>query len=368
MDWIRRNWPDLLIGFALLAVISGIVATLLTGGSFFPIGGGGSQDNPSPTVSQTQNLPGNRNQTNNAAAGQNQSTDSGLADLPLLGTDDATDSTTDTGIADDGPVDPFAVLEDDPQELPTVVALRPGASEPGADTGEQTAANQGAAAAAEATTDTSPAQPAAQTQQDAPATSQQQVTSGDSPSEAVPYTVGVGAFRDAGNAERQAGVFRQAGYPVVVATQDDLTVVLLGPYATQSEAERVRDAVVSGGFGVSPLVYTYQGEDDGAATSSAATPEPAATTPPASSPAATDTSQPEPATSATAAGRWLQVGAYSSPENAAAQADVLEGLGYGVTQQQDGNLIRVLVGPYADGQLAAARDRLAAQGIDSVPR
>ena len=36
MDWIRRNWPDLLIGVALFSVITGIVATLLSGGTILP--------------------------------------------------------------------------------------------------------------------------------------------------------------------------------------------------------------------------------------------------------------------------------------------------------------------------------------------
>ena len=44
MDWIRRNWPDLLIGLALLLVIGGIIATLLNGGNFLPFGRGALQE------------------------------------------------------------------------------------------------------------------------------------------------------------------------------------------------------------------------------------------------------------------------------------------------------------------------------------
>ena len=33
MDWFRRNWPDLVIGVALVAVVALIVVTLLSGGS-----------------------------------------------------------------------------------------------------------------------------------------------------------------------------------------------------------------------------------------------------------------------------------------------------------------------------------------------
>ena len=40
MDWFRRNWPDVLIGIALILVIAGIVSTLITGGSPFPFGSG----------------------------------------------------------------------------------------------------------------------------------------------------------------------------------------------------------------------------------------------------------------------------------------------------------------------------------------
>jgi tetratricopeptide (TPR) repeat protein len=48
MDWLRRNWPDMAIGLALVAVIAGIVATLITGGSFFPVAPA-TPTPPSPT-------------------------------------------------------------------------------------------------------------------------------------------------------------------------------------------------------------------------------------------------------------------------------------------------------------------------------
>ena len=367
MDWIRRNWPDLLIGFALLAVISGIVATLLTGGSFFP--GQGNQTAPQPTAqTQAPVQPQQPTQPQNGGAAEAESTD--VSGLPLIDPDP---------LADDGPVDPFAVPAEvseaeaqeaaaadaaDPLELPSVVALRPGADPQAA---AQPSAQQPAA------TPQAPAQqqPAAES---APATAP--TSSEGLPSSTVPYTVGVGAFRNQENAGRQADVFRQAGYPVVVASQDDFTVVLLGPYANRSEADRVQAAVTSGGFGISPIVYTYQDDEDGAQTSTSAAPaaaEPAAApaTPPATvTPAVTPApeSSPAPAATATGAGRYLQVGAFSSTDNATAQTNQLEGLGYTVTQEQDGALIRVLVGPFDDGQITGARNRLAAQGIDSVPR
>ena len=367
MDWIRRNWPDLLIGFALLAVISGIVATLLTGGSFFPGQGNQTARQPAaqtePVQPPAQTQPQTAQQDDGAIPGQQ----SDVTGLPLIDTDPLAD----------GPVDPFAVTEEpsaaeqqeaaeadaaDPLDLPSVVALRPGtdpesvpapAQQPAAQP-QQPAQQQSAAAPAEA-----------------PVQSTTSTSSGDLPSSTVPYTVGVGAFRNQENAERQANVFRQAGYPVVVASQDDFTVVLLGPYANRSEADRVLDTVTSGGFGVAPIVYTYQDDEGDAQTSTSTAPaatEPAQQTPAATAAPAAQESAPAPAATATGAGRFLQVGAYSSTDNASAQTDQLESLGYTVTQEQDGALIRVLVGPFEDNQITGARNRLAAQGIDSVPR
>ena len=392
MDWIRRNWPDLLIGFALLAVISGIVATLLTGGSFFP--GQGSQATQTTTgqsAAQTQGVTQEQNEAQQqdgpGTPDQPVTGDPEISGLPMIGQDPQPHS-----LLDDGPVDPFAAPaetaeqeaaiadETDPLELPSVVALRPGASP------EAPAATPAGAPAAPSQ---EPAQQAPEQAQQQPAATQAPTAAGSEglPSSAVPFTVGVGAFRNQENAERQASVFRQAGYPVVVANQDDFTVVLLGPYSNRSEAERVGTAVSTGGFDVTPIVYTYQDDEGGEQTSTstttpattappaasapapAQTPQapaaPAETPPAASAPATTPTA---PASTATGAGRYLQVGAYSSDENASAQAVQLEELGYSVTQQQDGNLIRVLVGPYEDNQVTGARNRLAAQGIDSVPR
>ncbi|MBW6456410.1 MAG: hypothetical protein K0A98_11055, partial [Trueperaceae bacterium] len=50
MDWLRRNWPDLAIGLALVAVIGGIIATLITGGTFFPATPAAPPPPPAPTA------------------------------------------------------------------------------------------------------------------------------------------------------------------------------------------------------------------------------------------------------------------------------------------------------------------------------
>lgn len=374
MDWIRRNWPDLLIGFALLAVISGIVATLLTGGSFF------SSGSSTPPPAQVQAADTRNTERDPPAAARD-------------GEGESPDRTAAAVAAEDEPVDPFAELaeaeaeaaaasaaaaaEEDggQEELPAVVALRPGATADTpapADGGAGTAGTPPTQEPAEPAGETAAAPAAAPAQESAgagsPVAPAAGVSSGTAPSQAEPYTVGVGAFRAADNAERQAAVFRQAGYPVIVAAQDELSVVLLGPYTNRSEAERIRDTVNAEGFDVDAIVYTYQGGGDSAA---AGTEDAAGTAAevPAAAPAAGQpaAAAPVPTASAATSGRYLQVGAYSSDGNAAAQRTVLENLGYDVVERQDGNLIRILVGPWPEEQLSGARDRLAGQGIDSVP-
>jgi cell division protein FtsN len=186
--------------------------------------------------------------------------------------------------------------------------------------------------------------------------------------------VSVGSFRNADNARRQAELFRQAGYPVFIATQEDLNLVLLGPYRLETEAERVRAAVAAGGFDVAPIIYTFRPEGEAAAPAAAqpaaaTAPQPAAAAPASTAqPAAAAPAAPQPAATASEAGRYLQAGAYSTQDYAQLQRSAIEELGFRVSVVQEGTLLRVLVGPYGDADLEAARSSLARQGIDSIPR
>jgi cell division septation protein DedD len=367
MDWIRRNWPDLLIGMGLLAVIAGIVATLLTGGTIFPLG---QERQPAPAPTSTANA--RQDSTPVPLPGQG----TALSGDSTAGT--ASESTAASTVTVSGlpPISQPAGLADAqadnaglPESAP-VVALRPGDSAPAEQVPAQTPAQAEAQAAAQP-----PAQAAAQAQAAATAAAGQAAAAPAEGAEA-PYRVSVGSFRNADNARRQAELFRQAGYPVFTATQGDLNLVLLGPYRLETEAERVRSAVAAGGFDVAPIIYTFQPEGQAAVTPAETpvqtpvqTPAPVTTTAPTPvlAPAGAD-SPAVPAATATAAGRYLQAGAYSSRENAELQRSAIEQLGFRASVQLEGNLLRVLVGPYGDTDLEAARSSLARQGIDSIPR
>lgn len=186
----------------------------------------------------------------------------------------------------------------------------------------------------------------------------------------------MGAFSHADYAQRQEQVFKKAGYPVFLADQGDLTIVLVGPYRTQSEADAVASRIKGGGFGVDPVVYEFKGTQDsapqpastaagGSATSSAA--------PASSSGAATSATTPAPnaATNASTAGgdqRYLQVGAYGNSESAKPQSAKLASMGYQVTERTEGGLVKLLIGPFGPDRLQKVQSDLKAAGIDSFPR
>jgi cell division septation protein DedD len=181
------------------------------------------------------------------------------------------------------------------------------------------------------------------------------------------YRVSVGAFGNADNAQRLAQQFQGAGYPVLLGTQGNLTIVLLGPYATDAEARRVAGQV-DGSFGVvDPTVYRYE-PDDAVASAPATTPAAPATATPAAPAASTTTPAAPPAPTASATGRYLQVGAYANRESSLPQRERLEGIGFTVTEVQEGELLKLLVGPYQGAALSDAQSRLAAEGIENFAR
>jgi cell division septation protein DedD len=376
MDWLRRNWPDMAIGLALVAVIAGIVATLITGGSFFPV----APATPSipPTV---------------------------IAPLPS-----APVGTTPAPL-DAPPTSPGAVsvLTPDgrvvettapPAAIPPAGAATPAAATPTSnvtvlapvtDPGPAPAVPPAAVAPAPAVPTPAPT-PAATPAPVAAAPAAPTGLPAVSANDAAPYRVSVGAFGSPDNAARQAQTFRAAGYPVFTGTQGTLTIVLVGPYDTEAEANRVAAQIGAGGFGVAPVVYRFRPD---AATPGASTPAPgaaAASAPPAAASTAAVPTTPAPAAASTPAvptpappaavpapaaapaiqtassGRSLQVGAFADATSAGPLRERLASLGLVAFEVREDGLIKLLVGPFEAARLTEVRRQLAAVGIESFPR
>jgi len=184
------------------------------------------------------------------------------------------------------------------------------------------------------------------------------------PDPEAPFRVSVGAFADPDNAARQAETFRTAGYPVFTGTQGNLTIVLVGPYPTEADAAAVAARIRAGGFGIDPVIYRFEPDVAAPAAPAAPAPAPAAPAPPAPSvePAPTPTADPAPAA------RYLQVGAFASPESAQPLRDRLASLGYATSEVREDGMLKLLVGPFDEAGRSEARQRLAAQGIESFVR
>jgi cell division protein FtsN len=314
MDWLRRNWPDLLIGIALVAVIAGIVATLLGGSSFLPFGQQGpvetSRQFTSPSAPQPMPPAGVP-----AAAEE-----AGEAIIPVVPTEGQVPVDTAPEAAQLAPPPP-AEAEASP--------ITPAAPQPQPEP-----------------TQPSPTPPAAQPQQPpAGATASLQEPS---------YRVGVGAFANEENANRRAQQFRNEGYPVFIGRQAELFLVLVGPYAEASEANAVAARIREAGLESDPRIFSYTPSEQAAAP----TPAPA-------------TTQTPPATAAPAAEgrRYLQVGAYNSLQSAQPQRERMQEMGFEVTvrelERDNRTLYRLLIGPFAPAELAAAQERLNALGIEN---
>lgn len=384
MDWLRRNWPDLAIGIALIAVIAGIVATLITGGSFFPIGGGGGSTPPTPTppsaVVTTPSTPSTPVIGEPPAAGVEGGVEQPLGE-PLSTEPSLTEPLAGEPLAGEPvvgePVDPApAAADPDPSPVaqPPVVVVTPVAPDP------QPAATPDPAPQAQPQ---APAVVVTPTPAVDPAPAATPAPAGALPAasadEEAPFRVSAGAFGNADNAARLAQTLRDAGYPVFTGTQGNLTIVLVGPYETEAAADQVSARIAAGGFGVQPAVYRFRPDaaESNAAVSTPATPaEPAAATPAPATPAPVT---PAPVTPAPAVGsnepiatsstgRSLQVGAFVDLASTQPLRDRLAGLGLVAFEVREGGLVKLLVGPFDDANLALARARLAQQGIESFPR
>lgn len=326
MDWIRRNWPDLLIGVALLAVIAGIIATLLNGGSFLPFGNPSASPSVSSPAPNFQTTPQTNSQTTPEAT-QPQTSEP----VTLGSSAEGAQQTEQNGVTAVPPGQ--SVAEDAPEEAAgegaAVTPVAPGASQDEND----------------------PVEPAAQA---APASQSAASEAAGLPSE--PFRIGVGSFSQTENAERHAEAFREEGYPVFVAQQGAFAVVLVGPYDSRSEAEAVLSEIRSSGLEANPILYELEGgaAEDVAAAEGEASAEAASV---ADAPAATSAS----------GGTYIQVGAYNSEELATPQRERLEQLGYSTRLQRgDGNdLIRLWIGPFDSDSVAEVRTQLSDLGIDN---
>lgn len=349
MDWIRRNWPDLLIGVALVAVIAGIIITLLSGGSFSMFDRSRrtvTTPNQTTTTNSPFSSPEDTTPTNTTAdttpTNTTNTTANNTTTTPTTTPDQTNAANTNTG----------AGIEPILPDLPVADTRQP------ADTNTTTTANTTANTTATATPETTTA------------TTTANVASTPIPPAAAgtaPYRVSVGAFGQRQNAETLANTFRELGYPVFVAQEGDFFITLVGPYEQESAANQVAERIRAEGNDA--LVYRLSDPEPETAAQPAQAAAPAASTPaPAETTTTTTPTQSNPDNSWTnRGGTYLQVGAYASLESSLPQRRRLESLGFNVSERFSDELVRLVIGPFTEAEVPVAQAQLSANGIDNFP-
>ena len=372
MDWLRRNWPDLIIGVALVAVVALIVVTLLSGGSLASLVRRNPPELPLTTTNTAPNPAANTGA--NTAGSSTPQTAPG-----------ATSGANNGATAPTGGVDVFV----------------PGI--PGGQAGTATGVSGGQAQA-----NALPGAAGAQTASGGLAQgSAAPVNTGPLPeaTQSGGFRVAAGAVDSRDAAANLAGSFREANYTVTVEQQNNLYLLWVGPYTTRADADRVAARLQTDGLVPDALVYSYSGPNSSTSNSNASGPNstnpgsssggavaanpgnPAANTNAAANAstntatntgpnavantgAAANTNTGAGNTTAGASGpRYLQVGAFVSDASAQPLRAQLEALGFSVTRRvSDTGLVRLLVGPFNDAQLSRTQARLTNEGVpDAFP-
>ncbi len=353
MDWIRRNFPDLLIGLALVVVIGAIIATLLSGGSLFPGGKRNTVADILPSSGSSTTLPVTSTTTSTTTP-----TNTGSIAVPV---------TTDTNTIDTNT---------------TTIPQAPIATATGAATNAATNAANSAVAAANALTDVTPLNPSAlpvvvvggnnETSNTANTTAVSNTVVNTNTATTVaasgnnaPYRVSVGAFGNAANANKRVETFKARGYPAFSAKQGSLTLVLVGPYDTQSQANKVAQDIKSSGLEPAANVIKFNPNAAASSASSTANTAPAAST---SAIASASSSNALTAPPVAVSGNYLQVGAYRTNATAQPLKDKLAKLGFSPQNLEDNNFIKVIIGPFDANGLKTAQAILKANNLDSFVR
>jgi len=411
MDWLRRNWPDLLIGVALVVVIAMIVITLLSGGSLASLV---RRDTPQPLATSTggaQTTNGSATASGDAAAGSTSTN-----------TQANTSANNQTNAQANTPADGATTGDGYDVFVPGVPGRETAAD--GGQAGEAAGVGGDASASGDQTTDAGAEVGAADAA--LPATSQ---TGG--------FRVAAGATNSRDGARALAESYREDGLEVTVEQKDDLYLLWVGPYGIRADADVTAETIIAGGGDA--LVYSYDGESDDTEAAAdiadesvegteIALPDTAngvtqnavtensvangagngdgtvladngATRIPAAGNANAGTTRAgtsgnsgatagnaatgNATTGNTAPGnevaedlavgagtgeRYLQVGAFASDASAAPRLAQLEQLSLNVTSSEDaGGLLRLFVGPYGEAQISQLQARLNARGIESFP-
>ena len=422
MDWIRRNWPDLLIAIALVAVIAGIIATLLSGGSLWPTSRGGGNQPLTSTgrsavngtgVNGGANAPVNLrtgNAANNNAAnlgggltlgnapgvngvnGANVEVVSPAVNNGLNGTGAnlnvgtgqrnlnantgatlaAPLSRNNTGTSLAAPLSsPLASSPRAGSSLSAdinngnnrALSIAPNANNAGGTVAGGVVSANGVTIPNSANANTAGTQQLSGNTSFA-STQAISVNPANAATSDGSYKISVGAFGVVANAQNLANRLNQQGYPVGYDQQGSLNVVYVGPYASRAQADAVSGQLRQAGQDTSVYAdpQAVASNQQFAATGQAGQQNFQQNFQQQQAVTSNQTVAPA------GVGRsYLQVGAYLDVPSSLTQRSTLERLGLTVYDRREGGYVKLIVGPFAENEVGIYRSQLLDRGIDSFP-
>jgi cell division protein FtsN len=348
MDWLKRNWVDVLMGGLIFAIAAGVLVVLLRGGLFVSSNSGstatvgntntGTTVAPPATPNTTVTTPTSNTSTSTLAP------ETPAPETPVVPT---TPSAPARPVAK--PIPPRATASLSVPEIPEA----PNGETPNPQT-----------TPAQATTQTKPiqtakpSQPAQAIKPTVPAkpspnqVGQPNQTGNYSRADFLRnYRIAAGSYTNLERAIRAASALRARGLPAQQFSSGNTYVVVVGPYAREASARsallRVRQTLPDA------ILYRPDGSKEGVA----------------KKPAPTQQKQggggSSPATITASA--YLQVGAFKDSSSASGLLEKLKSAGFAPLTKNISGLLRVLVGPLQPSQIETTRTTLKNQGFDAFP-
>jgi cell division septation protein DedD len=349
MDWLRRNWVDVLMAGLILAVVGGFLTLLLRGGVIKPNAETNPALNTNPTTSTVTTVPAPTTPT----PAPTTPTPAPTTPTPPSSTQPATGNkptptpetikprtTVSLGVPDipEGPISAATTSNSS-----TTTAIKPSITK------------------ANAATNLNPTSPTTKPQASKVPTTTTSKPNTTSPKTTGTYTradflrnyrVAAGSYINLERAKKAVTQLRARGLPAQTFPSATTHVVVVGPYARETSA-RTAFAKVRQLF-PDAILYRPDGTKE-----SYARVNPAPKTP---TPQGGSTGAPATFSLDTA---YLQVGAFKDSKGATALLNKLKNAGFKPLTKSISGLLRVLVGPLQTNQIQTIRSELKNQGFEA---
>jgi cell division protein FtsN len=351
MDWLKRNWVDVLMAGLILTVVGGFLTLLLRGGVFVsknPTDIGLNSNKPTVTT-----VPAPTSQPDVPATAQSDTPT--VIQTPSTQTSSPKPSTTNT-----------------PQTTPLDVPEIPEAPRASVSTTSKnaaTASTQSIATSSIIATNSNPnpTPPITPTQTTSAKNTPTQNTSASTTNSETTannyvradflrnYRIATGSYSSLERADKAVRQLKTQGLPAQSFPSGNTYVVVVGPYAREASARtaltRIKKAF--------PDAVLYRPDGTREATARVVTPQPS----PKPSGGGTST----PATFNTDASAYLQIGAFKDSKSAATLLTKLKDAGFKPLTKSSSGLLRVLVGPFTNEEIKSTRSELKNQGFEAFP-